>query len=80
MNDNDQKRRERSYKIWEDEGRPEGAHDDHWRRAEEQHELTEQQSEDVTKVNQQADDEFAKGDTETNTASDIKPPSAVNPD
>lgn len=80
MNDYDQKRRERAYKIWEDEGRPEGAHDDHWRRAEEQHELTEQQSEDVTKVNQQSGDEFAKDDTETKAPLDVKPPSAVNPD
>jgi hypothetical protein len=25
--------RERAYKIWEDEGRPEGRHDDHWHQA-----------------------------------------------
>ncbi|MGV2102379.1 MULTISPECIES: DUF2934 domain-containing protein [unclassified Rhizobium] len=41
MNDKDQKRRERAYKIWEDEGRPEGADLDHWQRAEDQHEATE---------------------------------------
>jgi hypothetical protein len=41
MDDKDQKRRERAYKIWEDEGRPEGADLDHWQRAEDQHEATE---------------------------------------
>lgn len=25
--------RSRAYRIWEDEGRPEGRHDDHWERA-----------------------------------------------
>jgi hypothetical protein len=80
MDEREKRRRERAYKIWEDEGRPDGAHDDHWRRAEEQHELAEQQSEDVTKVNQKADIEFAKDDTQTEPAADIKPPSAVNPD
>ena len=79
MDDKEQKRRERAYKIWEDEGRPDGEHDDHWRRAEAQHELTEQESEDVTKVNQQADNEFFKG-KETESASDIRPPSTVSPD
>ena len=39
-------------KIWEDEGRPEGARDDHWKRAEEQHGF-EQEADDVTKVNQE---------------------------
>jgi hypothetical protein len=80
MVDKEQQRRERAYKIWEDEGRPAGAHDDHWRRAEEQHELTEQESDDVTKVNQEVDDEFAKDDESIETAADIKPPSAVSPD
>ncbi len=80
MDDREQQRRERAYKIWEDEGRPEGAHDDHWHRAEDQHELTEQQSEDVTKINQEADDKFAKDDTKSKPAADIKPPSAVSPD
>ncbi|MGO4352753.1 DUF2934 domain-containing protein [Rhizobium sp. RAF36] len=35
--DKDQERRERAYRIWEDEGRPHGKHDDHWQRAEDQH-------------------------------------------
>ncbi len=80
MDDNEQQRRERAYKIWEDEGRPEGAHEEHWRRAGEQHELTEQESEDVTKVNQELDDEFAKGGNPAEAERDIRPPSTVSPD
>ncbi|WP_105416400.1 DUF2934 domain-containing protein [Neorhizobium sp. T25_27] len=80
MVDKEQQQRERAYKIWEDEGRPEGSHNEHWRRAEEQHELAEQESEDVTKVNQQADDRFARDDTVSTSVADIKPPSAVSPD
>ncbi|MGE7368961.1 DUF2934 domain-containing protein [Neorhizobium sp. NPDC001467] len=80
MDDREQQRRERAYKIWEDEGRPDGAHDDHWRRAEDQHELAEQESDDVTKVNQEANDEFAKEGDGSENAADIKPPSAISPD
>lgn len=60
MDNREQQRRERAYKLWEDEGRPEGAHEDHWQRAEDQHELTEQQSDNVTKVNQRADESLPK--------------------
>lgn len=80
MVDKEQQQRERAYKIWEDDGREDGRHDEHWKRAEEQHELTEQQSEDVTKVNQEADDEFATDGKEPKSAADIKPPSAISPD
>ncbi|MDH4439098.1 MAG: DUF2934 domain-containing protein [Rhizobium sp.] len=80
MDDREQLRRERAYKIWEDEGRPEGAHDDHWKRAEDQHELTEQESEDVTKVNQEAAEEFARDNKASQTALDKKATSAVSPD
>ncbi|MGJ7038913.1 MULTISPECIES: DUF2934 domain-containing protein [Shinella] len=80
MDDREQQRRERAYKIWEDEGRPEGAHEEHWRRAEEQGALSEQQSEDVTKVNQKADNEFKKGGKSAQSAPDIRPPSTVSPD
>lgn len=80
MVDKEQQMRERAYKIWEDEGRPDGSHDEHWKRAEEQHKLAEQESEDVTKVNQDADNKFATDDAETTSAADIKPPSAVSPD
>ncbi|MCQ1775819.1 DUF2934 domain-containing protein [Neorhizobium galegae] len=80
MVDKEQQQRERAYKIWEDEGRPDGFHDQHWKRAEEQHELAEQESEDVTKVNQQADDRFAKDDTESRSVADMKAPSTMSPD
>jgi hypothetical protein len=80
MEDTEQRRRERAYKIWEEEGRPDGAHDDHWQRAEDHGELSEQGSEDVTKVNQEADDEFANGGKANKTAADMLPPSAISPD
>jgi hypothetical protein len=80
MSDKEQQQRVRAYKIWENEGRPEGLHDEHWKRAEDQHELTEQESEDVTKVNQQADDKFAREDQTTGSTSDLRPASTVSPD
>lgn len=80
MDDREQQRRERAYKIWEDEGRPDGAHEDHWKRAGDQHELTEQKSDDVTKVNQEADDELANEDAKNDSATDIRPPSTAGPD
>lgn len=80
MDNKEQQRRERAYQIWEDEGRPEGAHDDHWKRAEEEHALTEQEAGDVTKVNQETDDRFSRDDGASETAADIKPPSAGSPD
>jgi hypothetical protein len=80
MNDREQRQRERAYQIWEDEGRPEGAHEDHWKRAEDRQDLEKQQSDDVTRINQQADDEFAKDDTKARDAATIKPPAAASPD
>lgn len=80
MNDKEQKLRERAYRIWEDEGRVDGLHDEHWRRATEEHDLSEQESEDVTKTNQEADDKFAGIDKESEKATDIRPPSTVSPD
>ena len=59
MDDREQRQRERAYQLWEAEGRQHGAHEDHWQRAEDQHELTEQESEDVTEANQIADDPIA---------------------
>jgi hypothetical protein len=32
----DERIRQRAYEIWEREGRPEGSHDEHWRRAAEE--------------------------------------------
>ncbi|MBB3447094.1 MULTISPECIES: DUF2934 domain-containing protein [unclassified Rhizobium] len=77
--DREQQRRERAYKIWEDEGRPDGQHADHWRRAEEQHEATEKEAADVTEANQNASDEF-NGDNGNRPVTDIRPPSTVTPD
>lgn len=80
MSDREQEQRERAYKIWEDEGRPDGAHDDHWKRAERPDDLADQESDDVTKVNQRADDEFASNDKAPDNAMDVRPPSTVAPD
>lgn len=33
MNEHDDKIRARAYQIWEEEGHPEGKHDEHWHRA-----------------------------------------------
>ncbi|HEX2256662.1 MAG TPA: DUF2934 domain-containing protein [Afifellaceae bacterium] len=33
MSDRDERIKQRAYEIWESEGRPEGRHLDHWRRA-----------------------------------------------
>ncbi len=79
MGNKEQDQRERAYKIWENEGRPEGAHEDHWRRGEEM-KLSKQQADDVTTANQEADDEFAGGDESSQNAADIRPPSTVVPD
>jgi hypothetical protein len=51
MDEREAKIRERAQKIWEDEGRPEGSHEEHWRRAEEEHEASEQANTDEGKEN-----------------------------
>ncbi|MGJ7043759.1 pyrroloquinoline quinone (PQQ) biosynthesis protein C [Shinella sp. BE166] len=79
MVDKEQRQRERAYKIWEDEGRPGGQHADHWRRAGEERQLSDQEADDVTRVNQQADDAFARGDRESEPVN-IKPSSVASPD
>lgn len=81
MTDKELQQRERAYKIWEDEGRQDGFHDVHWKRAEEQHERTDQQSEDVTKVSQkEADREFGTDGKEPGSTMDTKPPSTISSD
>lgn len=80
MTDKEQQQRERAYKIWEEEGRPDGADADHWKRAERPDELADQESDDVTKVNQEANDEFAGDEGERENAAEIRPPSTVAPD
>ena len=77
--DKDQDQRERAYKIWEEEGRPDGQHDDHWRRAEEQHEKTEEEAAAVTEANQHASDEFNRKNRKKALPID-RPPSSGAPD
>jgi len=80
MDNKEQQQRERAYKIWEDEGRREGAHEDHWRRAEEGGQFSEQQADDVTQANQKANDEFAGDHDRSPGVADIRPPSSIAPD
>jgi hypothetical protein len=77
--DRDQDQRDRAYKIWEDEGRPHGQHDEHWRRAQEQHERTDQEAAEVTEANQHASDEFNGKEKPKGSPID-RPPSTVAPD
>ena len=80
MFDDDMKRREKAYRLWEEESRPEGRHEDHWRRAGEQAGLSDQESEDVTKVNQEADREAHEGGESGNSRLEVTPPSVTTPD
>jgi hypothetical protein len=79
MTDREQQQRERAYKIWEDEGRPEGAHEEHWRRAEVK-DGSSGGEEDVTKANQDANDQFNENGKGDRNPADIRPPSTVAPD
>jgi len=79
LDDKEQERRERAYKIWEDEGRPEGQHEDHWQRAEDQHEATEREAADVTEANEHAKDAFNENN-KNSAAGEGLPPSTAAPD
>jgi hypothetical protein len=79
MNDQEQQQRERAYKIWEDEGRPDGAHEEHWKRAETVG-ASPTEEEDATIVNQKANDQFNEGGDRAKNPADIRPPSTVAPD
>lgn len=57
--ENEQEQRERAYRIWEDEGRPSGKHDEHWARAGQDRPLDTGEAEEITQANQTANDEFA---------------------
>lgn len=74
--DKEQQRRERAYKLWEDEGRPDGAHEDHWRRAEGPP-ISEQEAFDVTKANQDVSDKFARDDKKPRNPVEARPPSSA---
>ncbi len=80
MSDKEQQQRERAYQIWEEEGRPDGAHEDHWNRAAQTEDLGKQEDSDVTKANQEADEEFGGKNDSPPSVTDIWPPSSVAPD
>jgi len=77
--DKEQQQRERAYKIWEEEGRPNSRHEEHWQRAENQHEGSEQDAADITETNQNAADAF-NDSKDSDLATDIHPPSTISPD
>jgi hypothetical protein len=80
MDDREQRIRDRARKIWEDAGRADGSHDEHWRRAEAEHELSEQEASEVTQVNQDANDEFASDEGGSASAVENRPPSVSSAD
>jgi len=81
MTDREQEQRERAYRLWEEEGRPDGSHDDHWKRSEHPADMSDQESDDVTKVNQPAGAAFGgENDAAADDAATIRPPSSVAPD
>lgn len=79
MSDTEDQRRERAYRIWEQEGRPEGRQLEHWHMAEDDGEATEKQAAEITEANQDASDEF-NGDNGDASPVGIRPPSTVSPD
>lgn len=77
---NEQQQRERAYRIWEEEGRPDGAHEDHWARAGKENGLSVQEADDVTKANQEVDDKFADPGGTPEAGVETRPPSTAVPD
>ncbi|MDE1995763.1 MAG: DUF2934 domain-containing protein [Rhizobiaceae bacterium] len=73
MDDIEQKQRERAYKIWEEEGRPDGRHLDHWQRADDQHEATE-------KVAEESADAHHPAPRKEQKTTSAAPPPLTNPD
>lgn len=80
MDDREQARRERAYRIWETEGRSEGRHLDHWLRADEDGEVVETEAAEVTDANQEANREFNGRGKEAPSAVDVRPPSVGSAD
>lgn len=54
MDSSEENHRERAYRLWEQEGRPEGRHLDHWQRAEDQHEETEKEADEALAIEAKA--------------------------
>ena len=73
MDEKEQSLQEHAYKIWEDEGRIDGSHDEHWRRAEEHRKMTEGMSGDEA-----ADRVTSAVPPKPDPASDMRPSKAAN--
>jgi hypothetical protein len=73
MIDREQDQRERAYRIWENEGRPEGRHAEHWQQAED-----EDAAADATEANVEASEAF--NDRKSGQMDEIRPPSTVAQD
>ncbi|MGE8106648.1 DUF2934 domain-containing protein [Allorhizobium sp. NPDC080224] len=56
--DSEQGQRERAYKIWEEEGRPSGKHEEHWAQASQGSNMPTRQAEEVTEANEAANARF----------------------
>ena len=56
--DSEQEQRERAYKLWEEEGRPTGKHDEHWARASQGSDVSAPQAEEITEANKAANERF----------------------
>ncbi len=67
---------ESANKIWEEEGRLDGFHEDHWRRAEEQ--PTAEEAADVTEANQNASEQF-DGDRKSGSIANVPHPRRISP-
>jgi hypothetical protein len=73
MSDKEERLKRRAYQMWEDEGQPEGRHQQHWRRAEE---------EDLTRQQEATEEKPPVGAMESADRSDLEPeltPSALRP-
>lgn len=69
----DDKIRRKAYEIWEDEGRPEGRHDDHWRQAREHY----VQDKSAPNISGEKSGTAAAADA---TPSDVAPAEEASPD
>jgi hypothetical protein len=74
--DREQEQRDRAYKMWEEEGRPTGKHDEHWARAGQESNLPAREADETTEANQAADERFAVDDKGAASAPLLK----TNPD
>jgi hypothetical protein len=80
MDDKEQQQRDRAYRIWDDEGRPEGRHEDHWKRAGNENDISDQEAADIADANIEAAEKFNGKNDKLQDTVDIRPPSAISPD